>query len=146
MTSENQRAVSSARNQFKGKIIKISKGAVNSEIILDIEGPRIVAIITNESVKNLDLREGGEATALIKASWVIVSKDLNIKSSARNKLSGQVAAIRPGAVNSEVIIELPGGQGLAAIITNESVKNLGLKEGDLACGLIKASQVIIAII
>jgi molybdate transport system regulatory protein len=136
--------ITSARNQFSGQIVAINTGAVNSEVILDIGGgAKIVAIITNESVKNLGLAVGGAAYALIKASWVIVAKG-GLKTRARNQFAGTVGSCKTGAVNAEVIIELPGGQAVAAIITNESVARLGLKKGDAATALVKASHVIIA--
>lgn len=64
----------SARNQFKVKILKIKKGAVNSEIVAEAKGNEMVAIITNESAKNLDLKKGDKAVFLIKASDIIVAK------------------------------------------------------------------------
>ena len=140
----NNTPITSARNQFRGRIASIATGAVNSEVVLDIDTGRIIAIITNESVKNLGLAVGNTAYALVKASWVIVAKS-GLKTSARNQLSGIVSSCIPGAVNAEVVIDLPGGKAVIAIITNESAINLGLKKGDPVTALIKASHVIIAL-
>jgi len=68
-----------------------------------------------------------------------------MKISARNVLKGKVVKVTPGAVNSEVILELPGGTLITAIITKESVETLGLKVGKEAYAVIKASNVMIAI-
>ncbi len=68
-----------------------------------------------------------------------------MKISARNILKGKVVKIVHGAVNSEVIIELPGGAQLVSIITNTSVDTLGLKEGKEAYAIIKASNVMIGV-
>ena len=68
-----------------------------------------------------------------------------MKISARNILKGKVVKIVHGAVNSEVIIELPGGTRLVSIITNSSVENLGLTEGKEAYAIIKASNVMVGI-
>jgi molybdopterin-binding protein len=66
----------SARNTLKGKIVKITKGAVNSEVTIELSGgARIVSIITNASVENLDLKENKEAYAVIKASNVMIAVD-----------------------------------------------------------------------
>jgi molybdopterin-binding protein len=66
----------SARNILKGKIVKIVRGAVNSEVTIELPGGnRLVSIITNSSVQNLDLAEGKEAYAIIKASSVMVGVD-----------------------------------------------------------------------
>jgi len=68
-----------------------------------------------------------------------------MKISARNILKGKVVKLVRGAVNSEVIIELPGGTHLVSIITNSSVENLGLTEGKEAYAIIKASNVMVGI-
>lgn len=135
----------SARNQFMGRVSRVTRGAVNSEVILDIGGGSLAAIITNESVDALGLAHGVEAYALIKAPWVIVTTDETLKTSARNRLCGVVSRCVEGAVNGEVIIDLPGGKSVAAIVTKESIHSLGLQVGARACALIKASHIILAV-
>jgi molybdopterin-binding protein len=68
-----------------------------------------------------------------------------MKLSARNVLKGKVKKIVSGMVNSEIVIELPGGTEVVSIITKTSVENLNLKEGSEAYAVIKASNVMIAI-
>ncbi|HME52350.1 MAG TPA: TOBE domain-containing protein [Candidatus Lokiarchaeia archaeon] len=68
-----------------------------------------------------------------------------MKLSARNILKGTVKSITQGAVNSEVVIELQGGEEIVAVITKASVENLGLEEGKIAYAVIKASSVIVAV-
>ncbi len=66
----------SARNILKGKVLKVTKGAVNTEITLQLAGgEQIVSIITNTSAENLKLKEGSEAYAIIKASNVMMGVD-----------------------------------------------------------------------
>jgi len=66
----------SARNVLKGKVMKILPGAVNSEVIIEIAGgAEIVSVITKESVEALELKEGKEVYAVIKASNVMVAVD-----------------------------------------------------------------------
>jgi molybdopterin-binding protein len=67
-----------------------------------------------------------------------------MKISARNVLSGKVKRLVHGAVNSEVLIELPGGIEIVSIITKSSAKNLALKKGKEVYAVIKASNVMIA--
>jgi len=64
--------------------------------------------------------------------------------SARNVLKGTVKRIVDGAVNSEVTVELPGGQELVSVITKASAERLGLVEGKEVCAVVKASNVMIA--
>ena len=137
----------SARNQFAGKITAVKRGAVNAEIELEIaSGHKLVAIITHESTEALGLCVGAEVLALVKSSSIIVvtGDGRNTKFSARNKLSGMVSRVKPGAVNTEVVIELTGCGTMAAIITQESVAALGLVAGAHAMGIFKASSVILA--
>lgn len=136
----------SARNQFLGTVKTVNKGAVNAEVMLDIGGGiELAATITNESVDHLTLEPGLETYALVKASWVILTADENLKTSARNQLRGTVARCQEGAVNSEVIIELAGGKTLTAIVTNESIRSLGLKDGEPVSALISAAHIILAV-
>jgi molybdopterin-binding protein len=66
----------SARNVIKGKVVKVVKGAVNSEVILELPGgTQVVSIITNSSVETLGLVEGKDANAVIKASNVMIAVD-----------------------------------------------------------------------
>jgi len=66
----------SARNVLKGKVLKVTKGAVNSEVTLELPGgAQIVSVITNTSVASLRLKKGKEAYAVIKASNVMMAVD-----------------------------------------------------------------------
>ncbi|MBD9525744.1 MULTISPECIES: molybdopterin-binding protein [Paracoccus] len=62
----------SARNILDGTIVEITKGAVTSHIKLDIGGKTVTASITNESAAELGLEVGGKASAVIKASDVMI--------------------------------------------------------------------------
>jgi molybdopterin-binding protein len=68
-----------------------------------------------------------------------------MKISARNVFKGKVAEVRPGKVNSEVIIDVAGGLQVVAMISRESAEHLGLKKGKPAYAVIKASAVMVAI-
>lgn len=135
----------SARNQYEGTVQTIRRGAVNSEVELSLEGgDSLVAIITNHSVDELGLKTGTSAIALIKASFVVLSAP-GVRTSARNALAGTVLACREGAVNAEVELQLAADKRLVATVTNESVKELGIREGTPLVALIKASHVILAV-
>jgi len=65
----------SARNQIKGKVVEVRKGTTTAHVRIDIgNGVTITSAITNEAVDDLGLRAGDEATAVIKASDVMVAK------------------------------------------------------------------------
>lgn len=137
----------SARNHFAGKISAIRQGAVNDEVEISVAGgQKVVATVTRESTESLGLKEGAEAFALVKASGVIlVTDEAGARFSARNRFSGKVSRIQPGAVNTEVVLDIAGGASVAAIITNESAKALNLAEGSSATALFKASSVIVGV-
>jgi molybdopterin-binding protein len=65
----------SARNQLKGKIVDVAKGATTSHVRIDLgHGVVVTASITNEAVADLGLQKGDDAWAVIKASDVMVGK------------------------------------------------------------------------
>ena len=67
---------SSARNNLKGQVVNVNHGAVNSEITIELpDGQQIVSIITKYSAESLDLAEGKDVYAVIKASNVMVAAD-----------------------------------------------------------------------
>ena len=66
-----------------------------------------------------------------------------MKISARNVIKGKVKAVTAGAVNTEVTVELPGGDEVVSIITKTSAEALGLAEGKDVYVIIKASNVMI---
>jgi molybdopterin-binding protein len=68
-----------------------------------------------------------------------------MKISARNLIKGKIKKLNPGAVNSEVIIEIPGGTEIVSIITKSSAENLKLASGKEVYAVIKASSVMIAV-
>ncbi len=139
----------SARNQLFGKVASIVRGTVNDEVTLALPGGQsVVAVLTHESADALGLREGADACALVRASWVVLAVDdggPDLKVSARNRLRGSVDAVAAGAVNSEVTLALDGGGTLTAVVTNDSVDALQLDAGRRAIALFKASSVILAV-
>ncbi len=137
----------SARNQFSGTVTDVIVGAVNAEIHLKLTGGEvIVASITKDSVDNLGIKNGLAVVALVKAPQIIVVSDFGgYKLSARNQLQGTVTDVKTGAVNSEIDIELAGGDKVAATVTNDSVQALGLRKGQAATAVFKAGAVILAV-
>ena len=68
-----------------------------------------------------------------------------LRLSARNQLAGTVTRVLPGAVNTEVVLSLPGGGSVAAVVTNTSADALGLTIGAAATAVFKASSVILGV-
>jgi len=136
----------SARNALRGVVSRIEVGAVNSEVTLQVApGVEIVSVVTRQSVDELALAVGKPALALIKSSFVVLAKGEGLVTSARNQLPGRVLSREDGAVSSEVTLSLADGKTLTATITRESGEAMGLRQGELALALIKASHVILAV-
>lgn len=64
-----------------------------------------------------------------------------MKASARNQLTGTVSTVHHGPVNTEIVLDLAGGDRLVAVVTTDSAKRLGLEHGKQAVGLVKAPAV-----
>ncbi len=69
----------------------------------------------------------------------------SLKISAGNLLSGRIVSIRTDEVMGEVVLDIGGGDTLTATVTAGGAHNLGVKEGDEACAIIDASNVIIGV-
>ncbi|PWR25207.1 TOBE domain-containing protein [Zavarzinia aquatilis] len=137
----------SARNQFPGIVESVALGPVNAEVVLKVaEGVTIAAIITRRSADDLGLAAGVPATALIKASFVILAKDGEIgRTSARNTLKGTIVRRIDGAVSTEYGLDIGGGLTLTGVVTKSSAEGLVLDVGDKAIALVKAPHIIIAV-
>ncbi len=134
----------SARNQFEGTVSKVTEGAVNGIVTIDVNGTPVTATISMGSIKNLDIKPGVKACAVVKATEVMVGKG-KLQLSARNQFPGKVTAIEEGAVNAIVKIEALGGNTITSTISMAAVKELGLKVGEEATAVIKATSVMVGI-
>ena len=126
----------SARNQFAGKVTSVKEGAVNGIVTIDVNGTAVTATISMDSIKNLGVEAGKEATAFVKATEVMVAVG-ELKISARNQFAGKVTKVEAG-----VTIEAPVGT-ISATISNAAVAELGLEAGKEATAVIKATSVMI---
>lgn len=70
-------------------------------------------------------------------------KRTSLRTSARNQLFGTISSIKKGPVTSEIQIKLKGEDTVAALITNESVQDLGLTKGKGVYALIKATSILL---
>jgi len=76
---------------------------------------------------------------------VLLSPDAKLRISARNRLTGVVAAVIPGAVNCEVKLQLAGTRVLTAIVTTDALNELQLVKGAPCTAFVKASHVLLAV-
>ena len=104
-----------------------------------VGGDVLVAVVTANSVQALGLAVLSSAVAYVKAPLVmLLTGGEGVRFSARNQLASVVSALTRGAVNeSEVALTLPGGTVVYAVVTNDAIKELDLREGAPATALIK---------
>jgi len=137
----------SARNQFVGTVCGLREGPVDVEVLVRVDdGLELAAVVTRTSAENLGLALGVEVIVLVKASSLLLLTDERLRISARNRLWGTVSRIVTGPVNAEVTLDLGHGRSATAVVTRDSVDNLGLAEGVRACAAFKVSSVILAVI
>lgn len=65
----------SARNRLDGEVVEVETGDVTAEVVLDVGGEEVAAVITRESAENLEIEAGMELTAVVKATDVMLRSD-----------------------------------------------------------------------
>jgi molybdate transport system regulatory protein len=137
----------SARNQLKGTIASVTEGAVNGVVAIDLGSTVVKADITMDAIKELGLKEGMDAVAIVKATNVMFAAGAERIAgiSARNQIAGTVAEVKEGAVNGHVVLETADGSRIKGSITNEAIKQLGLAAGQPALAIVKSTDVIVGV-
>ena len=136
---------SSAINQLFGQIVEIKTGAIHREIGVRFKGgEHIVASMTNDEFDLLDLKDADDVLLLIGMSEITIVTDENpYRLSARNSLKGMVIRIQQDGIDAEVFIRLPGGDSIAAMITQGSEESLDLNVGDSIVAVFKSNAVLL---
>ena len=131
----------SARNALRGTVAAIEQDEVTARVTLSLgDGVEIVSIITRRSRDELDLKVGEPAIALIKSSFVTLSRDESVSGDV-NRLNGVVTDREDGAAASEVRLALGAGKSLIATIPGDVMAALG----DEVVARIAPSNVILAV-
>lgn len=135
----------SARNQLTGRVQAIHARGHND--LVDIElpgGSHLQALITHDSTENLQLNEGSNVVALIKAGWLELQTLNQPVDPDRNALEGHIERILPGNDGpSEVRASLANGQTLCASVEPAQLATLGVAVGDPVRAQFAASQVLL---
>jgi molybdate transport system regulatory protein len=137
----------SASNQIFGSIVAIHAGAVNAEVIVKLKGgEQVITNMTLTSLNDLGLEIGADAVLLINSADITLATDFDpTRFSARNRLSGSVIRIQQDDVNAEVIVLLPGGETLTAMITQQSAQSLALMPGTPVSAMFKSNTPILGV-
>lgn len=137
----------STRNQFLGTVTAIKKTSLLAEVILTLPGnDQLVAMLTPEGVARLNLAEGNEAYAMIRAPQImLMHADTDLRVSSRNFLCGKVVDMTGSAINARILIELSGGSVLQALVTREAADELGIRIGERVCAFFHSKDVTLAV-
>jgi molybdate transport system regulatory protein len=138
----------SATNQLFGSITRIQTSAINAEVFIELKGgEQIVASLALSELEQLSLSTDSDVLLLINASDIIVTTDLSdFMLSARNQLNGVVIRVQHDRVDSELVIQLPGGESLVATITQASAEALNVNLGNTASAVFKSNAVVLGAI
>ncbi len=134
----------SARNNVKGEVCEVKKGVVNGLVKIKTGNEVITANISLESIENLGLVQGKAATAVIKATEVMIATE-KAKLSVRNQISGKITEIKKGAVNGIVKVDADCGAKFTSTISIDSIEDLGLEVGKTVYVVIKATSVMVMV-
>lgn len=134
----------SARNKVQGQVTDIHAGEVMSLVTIQAGDHRFVSSVTNEGVKELQLKPNDTVTAVVKSTEVMLLKGESgsLKISARNKLKGQVASVQKGEAMGLVTVTV-GALHFGAAITRQAVDEMQLAVGDTVTVVVKATEVIL---
>lgn len=137
----------SARNALRGTVDSIVSDALSAEVAVTISRDTTIhALVTQQSLRELGLCVGRDVLVLIKAPFVVISTGADRPLvSMSNRVAGTVRRCEISAVNAEVVLDIGDGKTLAATITAQSAKSLGIEIGKPAWALFDAAHVILAI-
>jgi len=142
---ENRRRTS-ARNTFFGKITRIKKGDIQSEVeLVTLGGDTVITVITNDSLQRLGLKPNSFVTAEVKAPWVIIAKEDVKAASAENKFQGCVSRVIRGEITTEFVVRIADGTELCTVVTRQSSSRLEIKKNDVVWVMFNAFAVILNI-
>jgi len=142
---QNMMIQTSARNNFIGTVKHVKLTEIGAEVTLHIADEiEIVSSVTRNGVEALGLVEGRQALAFIKASSILIGRDIeNARLSARNVLPSFVTSVQRDAIGAEITLEMSSGHTIAATLTAESVEHLELETGLHVYAIFKASSVLL---
>jgi len=137
----------STRNQLFGRVILIERREEGAQVTVRTKGgEEVVATVNLASLEELGISVGDDAVLMINSADILLLTNSALERiSARNRLLGKVMRIQHDIVDSEVIVLLPSGEILAAMVTKQSLQNLGLAPGTPICAAFKAYAPILGV-
>ncbi len=129
-------------SKVSGTITKVVKGHIHANVQILWKSIPLSVVITTASCEDMHLSEGDSITVLIKGTDVMLAKYFSGMISARNRVSGIVKRIIRGDVVSKVFVESQE-EMLHAIITNTSLEEMDINEGNEITAIVKSTELIL---
>jgi molybdate transport system regulatory protein len=134
----------SARNQLRAKVARIQKGAVESEIFLELSSKEtFMAVITNDSLEQLELTLDMEIYALFKANALTINGDLTLQKSDVNRFLGKITRITRDSFNAEIIIELDNKNSICSTMSVDIFDELNVGTGSKVVAFCRPKNIIL---
>ncbi|MFN3532856.1 MAG: molybdopterin-binding protein [Candidatus Brocadia sp.] len=130
-------------NRLCGTIVSITRGQIHAHVQILWKDIPLSVIITRASCEDMHLSVGDTISVLVKGTDIMLAKSLSGMLSARNRAKGVVRQIIQGDVLSKVFVESHGAM-LHAIITNNSLKEMNIREGDEITAIVKSTELILS--
>ena len=125
-----------------GTITRVVKGHIHANVQILRKSIPLSVVITKASCEDMQRSEGDSITVLIKGTDVMLAKSFSGMISARNMVSGIVKRIIRGDVISKVFVESQE-EMLHAIITNASLEEMEISEGNEITAIVKSTELIL---
>jgi len=137
----------SATNQLFGTITAIQMGVVNVDVQAELKGgEKIIVSLALSEFNGLGLSVGSDVLLLINATEIAVLTDpVSHVLSARNQLPGTVIRVQHDGVDSAVVLQFPGGESMAATITQVSAESLGFIKGMSAYAVFNSNSIMLGV-
>lgn len=130
-------------NRLCGTITNVIQGRIHAHIQILWKSTPLSVIITSASCEDMHLSAGDAIYVLVKGTDIMLAKSFSGLLSARNRVNGFVRRIVQGDVLSKVFVECQGDM-LHAIITNASLKEMDIRNGDEVMAIVKSTELILS--
>ena len=130
-------------NRLCGKIVNVIQGQIHAHVQILWKEIPLSVIVTRASCEDMRLSVGDTIYVLVKGTDIMLAKSFSGMLSARNRAKGVVRQIIQGDVLSKVFVESQGDM-LHAFITNNSLKEMNIREGDEVTAIVKSTELILS--
>lgn len=130
-------------NKLCGTIVKVIQGQIHAHVQIQWKDTPLSVIVTRASCDDMHLAVGDAISVLIKGTDVMLAKSFSGMLSARNRAKGVVKQIITADVLSKVVVESQGDT-LHAFITNTSLQEMNIREGDEVTAIVKSTELILS--